>query len=110
MVQITVPFIRIGIVGIVSGIDRYKDSCQTVIPVITVDEWVILGYNIMGVIHSPGRIPTAALHQAVMKFGCAVIIVNILSINYAPDRKSTRLNSSHVAISYAVFSLIKNKQ
>src|SRR5690625_5911936 len=27
-----------------------------------------------------------------------------------PDRKSTRLNSSHVAISYAVFCLKKNKQ
>src|SRR5207253_411644 len=28
----------------------------------------------------------------------------------APDRKSTRLNSSHVAISYAVFCLKKKKQ
>src|SRR5690625_6076401 len=27
-----------------------------------------------------------------------------------PDRKSTRLNSSHVAISYAVFSLKKKKE
>src|SRR5690625_7663292 len=27
-----------------------------------------------------------------------------------PDRKSTRLNSSHVAISYAVFCLKKNDQ
>src|SRR5690625_5848939 len=29
--------------------------------------------------------------------------------NFARDRKSTRLNSSHVAISYAVFCLKKNK-
>src|SRR5690606_41383225 len=28
---------------------------------------------------------------------------------HAPDRKSTRLNSSHVEISYAVFCLTKNK-
>src|SRR5690625_6696718 len=28
---------------------------------------------------------------------------------YVPDRKSTRLNSSHVAISYAVFCLKKKK-
>src|SRR5699024_4106857 len=28
---------------------------------------------------------------------------------FAKDRKSTRLNSSHVSISYAVFCLIKNK-
>src|SRR5690625_6727297 len=29
---------------------------------------------------------------------------------FRQDRKSTRLNSSHVAISYAVFCLIKKKQ
>src|SRR5690625_5519083 len=37
-----------------------------------------------------------------------------LSMNKTPttpkDRKSTRLNSSHVAISYAVFCLIKTKE
>src|SRR5690625_5667668 len=31
-------------------------------------------------------------------------------VNHARDRKSTRLNSSHVAISYAVFCLKKKKQ
>src|SRR5690349_23328698 len=31
-------------------------------------------------------------------------------IGAAPDRKSTRLNSSHVEISYAVFCLKKKKQ
>src|SRR5690625_6961039 len=31
-------------------------------------------------------------------------------INDQPDRKSTRLNSSHVAISYAVFCLKKKKK
>src|SRR5437660_7936505 len=30
--------------------------------------------------------------------------------NQRPDRKSTRLNSSHVAISYAVFCLKKKKK
>src|SRR5439155_24533305 len=33
-----------------------------------------------------------------------------LSIAGGPDRKSTRLNSSHVAISYAVFCLKKKKR
>src|SRR5437870_7280987 len=33
-----------------------------------------------------------------------------LSINEEIDRKSTRLNSSHVAISYAVFCLKKKKK
>src|SRR5207249_11344012 len=32
------------------------------------------------------------------------------SISYVPDRKSTRLNSSHVSISYAVFCLKKKKK
>src|SRR3712207_8450819 len=31
------------------------------------------------------------------------------SVGYSPDRKSTRLNSSHANISYAVFCLKKNK-
>src|SRR5437773_3306237 len=30
--------------------------------------------------------------------------------NYASDRKSTRLNSSHITISYAVFCLKKKKK
>src|SRR5690625_6725162 len=35
--------------------------------------------------------------------------LKFLGKNYARDRKSTRLNSSHVAISYAVFCLKKKK-
>src|SRR5690606_41879520 len=35
--------------------------------------------------------------------------VNIVNGSYAEDRKSTRLNSSHVKISYAVFCLKKKK-
>src|SRR5215510_16423611 len=34
----------------------------------------------------------------------------IRAVREASDRKSTRLNSSHVAISYAVFCLKKKKQ
>src|SRR5690625_6050182 len=34
-------------------------------------------------------------------------VVSIIVISIAADRKSTRLNSSHVAISYAVFCLKK---
>src|SRR5207253_5543411 len=41
----------------------------------------------------------------------SVILTNIAgsSVQINPDRKSTRLNSSHVAISYAVFCLKKKK-
>src|SRR5690625_6794444 len=46
---------------------------------------------------------------------CALVLLPIgvvlLALALAGDRKSTRLNSSHVAISYAVFCLKKkNKQ
>src|SRR5690625_5323950 len=37
----------------------------------------------------------------------SVIIGEFASLMYMVDRKSTRLNSSHVAISYAVFCLKK---
>src|SRR5207249_7362766 len=36
--------------------------------------------------------------------------VDVAIIAYQPDRKSTRLNSSHVSISYAVFCLKKKKK
>src|SRR5256885_8650017 len=36
-------------------------------------------------------------------------LVKILYADAAPDRKSTRLNSSHLVISYAVFCLKKKK-
>src|SRR5215208_7621971 len=45
--------------------------------------------------------------------GLAVAVMHYMqpspSGSSAPDRKSTRLNSSHVAISYAVFCLKKKK-
>src|SRR5690606_41582778 len=36
-------------------------------------------------------------------------LVEIQSVSFQPDRKSTRLNSSHVKISYAVFCLKKKR-
>src|SRR3989454_8089141 len=36
--------------------------------------------------------------------------VGVLSMRRGPDRKSTRLNSSHLVISYAVFCLKKKKK
>src|SRR5690349_23186524 len=52
---------------------------------------------------------------SVMLEECA-LAYNVHKINigsgdqFAPDRKSTRLNSSHVEISYAVFCLKKKKK
>src|SRR5699024_12277277 len=42
--------------------------------------------------------------------GSAAITYAIQNIAIAGDRKSTRLNSSHVSISYAVFCLKKKKR
>src|SRR5256885_12778615 len=42
------------------------------------------------------------------EFGVARHLVNLEVVNTYEDRKSTRLNSSHLVISYAVFCL-KNK-
>src|SRR5256885_12610271 len=36
--------------------------------------------------------------------------IHALGLRLAPDRKSTRLNSSHLVISYAVFCLKKKKK
>src|SRR5690625_6374404 len=39
--------------------------------------------------------------------GLTAVLVGVITAATLPDRKSTRLNSSHVAISYAVFCLKK---
>src|SRR5690606_41162148 len=41
--------------------------------------------------------------------GDRAVVTGTLYVVYVPDRKSTRLNSSHVKISYAVFCLKKKK-
>src|SRR5690625_6849560 len=50
------------------------------------------------------------LNLIVITAGGSDLTGNILVARPASDRKSTRLNSSHVAISYAVFCLKKKKQ
>src|SRR5690625_6325056 len=47
--------------------------------------------------------------RAVLAFSVVSGVVKLLDATTNKDRKSTRLNSSHVAISYAVFCL-KNKK
>src|SRR5215510_15573058 len=64
------------------------------------------------------EIYTLSLHDALPIYGvssachCTVIRAeaNTPETEVAEDRKSTRLNSSHVAISYAVFCLKKKKK
>src|SRR5205814_5439722 len=49
-------------------------------------------------------LPAAYLSVQIMRWWSKVI-----SLSQKPDRKSTRLNSSHLGISYAVFCLKKKK-
>src|SRR3712207_8101476 len=50
----------------------------------------------------------ATLQKSEAFGGWLMRIVSNLSLNFRRDRKSTRLNSSHANISYAVFCLKKN--
>src|SRR5690625_6998138 len=50
--------------------------------------------------------PSILLPKTNRKLGVALVGLG----GYSTDRKSTRLNSSHVAISYAVFCLKKKKK
>src|SRR5690625_7073942 len=58
------------------------------------------------------RIPPFIYHFcSIYKRICVAVRAGInfsIEIEFSQDRKSTRLNSSHVAISYAVFCLKKN--
>src|SRR5690554_7691826 len=61
------------------------------------------------------EIYTLSLHDALptwttMPAGCVNAINPLPAAPLPPDRKSTRLNSSHVRISYAVFCLKKKKK
>src|SRR5437764_11021314 len=55
-------------------------------------------------------LPIFAIFGAVQPADCNATGVGILRIDGKGDRKSTRLNSSHRCISYAVFCLKKKKK
>src|SRR5271170_1116569 len=58
------------------------------------------------VLHRPDIVTTAIAFPQISKFFfCLVRLLDLTE--YKPDRKSTRLNSSHEWISYAVFCLKK---
>src|SRR5690625_6169988 len=58
--------------------------------------------------------PATAASPVAVATGCSMVAIRSLLSSPRPratgDRKSTRLNSSHVAISYAVFCLKKKKK
>ena len=50
------------------------------------------------------------LLNALFKAATDAALPGVCIAPHLPDRKSTRLNSSHITISYAVFCLKKKKQ
>src|SRR5690606_38755004 len=65
--------------------------------------WAIAGMGLMLLVGQTGQASLG--HAAFLAVGC---YANVLL--QQRDRKSTRLNSSHVKISYAVFCLKKKKE
>ena len=92
---------------------------QIIIPVVTAVTALIL-------LMAGGRLlrPAVGLAGGLFGAGCGLLLAPSLGIDVSPliialitgiiaaviDRKSTRLNSSHVVISYAVFCLKKKKK
>src|SRR5699024_11336244 len=68
---------------------------------------ILIGNNVANIL-----LPTLVTMLAIeygFNVGIASAILTIVIIVFSEDRKSTRLNSSHVSISYAVFCLKKKK-
>src|SRR5690625_5407852 len=54
--------------------------------------------------------PLELVGDLILVLGAGLFLGHPGALSLAQDRKSTRLNSSHVAISYAVFCLKKKKK
>src|SRR5690625_6967403 len=63
---------------------------------------VVGKYSFLDYFTQPGN-----AFPAVLEIFTSMTLVEAINIIFGLDRKSTRLNSSHVAISYAVFCLKK---
>src|SRR5690625_6497074 len=75
-------------------IDKVKDAIKNNLPDLVSEESIIMSNG-----RDKVKIPIRSLDEYKIRY------------NYdKSDRKSTRLNSSHVAISYAVFCLKKKKK
>src|SRR5688500_19465831 len=69
--------------------------------------WLLSQMDVAGgiIAHRIAMGRTATVAVDAMKFHLAVFVGDVLECYAAVDRKSTRLNSSHLVISYAVFCL-----
>src|SRR5690625_6897713 len=85
--------------------DTYTLSLHDALPILVVVCMTRLRINHL----KNGFYEMNKLHIRLYKLASSVNVVGA-EIAQAEDRKSTRLNSSHVAISYAVFCLKKKKK
>src|SRR5690606_36918257 len=69
-----------------------------------------ISFSWLGVAHPYTRTPVRATIFASMLVLVLALSLDIAALAGITDRKSTRLNSSHVKISYAVFCLKKKKR
>src|SRR5207249_5549534 len=88
----------------------FADALRTGTTYLTDRSDALIAADRVDVIVEATGIPTAGIHHALQAIahGRHVVMVNVEADALA-DRKSTRLNSSHVSISYAVFCLKKKK-
>src|SRR3712207_5392285 len=72
----------------------------------------VLVFGVLGIVSNAQQIQQASDVDlsSVYTFGVVPLIVGLLVLGIGLDRKSTRLNSSHANISYAVFCLKKKNE
>src|SRR5256885_12311489 len=93
--------------GLVIGILLLVDSERVLRWNAYMNRWVSTG-NAFSVLDRPRDIKRLVYHWHRV-VGLLVIAGALYSLDVLTDRKSTRLNSSHLVISYAVFCLKKKK-
>src|SRR5690625_6219160 len=88
-----------------------------VLPLYTIAGWDVYGMEIIVASIALGafgyfNVKGTGLSGRMQFFFASVMVIAVvlITILVGADRKSTRLNSSHVAISYAVFCLKKKKK
>src|SRR5439155_27164443 len=83
----------------------YTLSLHDALPICTSSFLSIAGHGSLDQFHAEGQCDLDRLMAELSQF----VDLGPLQLAGKGDRKSTRLNSSHVAISYAVFGLEKKK-
>src|SRR5690554_7537893 len=67
----------------------------------------LVGNCLLRILHSDPKSHKVLYDRYEVLLLAHILLFSVLFSRIAPDRKSTRLNSSHVRISYAVFCLKK---